>query len=188
MTTQATRLQRYRFTVDDFHRMVEVGILSEDSRVELIDGEVVEMPPIGPRHQNDVDIIAEVLSERFRDVARVRTQGPVQLGPNDEPFPDIALVRRRSYAERHPGPDDIFLLVEVGDTTVVSDLRFKAPLYGRHGVPELWLVDVQQRTLTVCRAPYAEGYRSMTVLRRGDRFAPLAFPDRQIAITDLLGE
>lgn len=187
MTSPTTR---HRFTVDDYYKMAEAGILTEDSRVELIDGEVVEMPPIGPLHQGTVDVIAELFYDLFRGRARVRTQGPVRLNDHSLPEPDVALLHLRQdrYLTQHPTPNEVFLLVEVGDSTAEDDRRRKIPLYGLNGIPELWLINLHDETITVCREPYARGYRSLRTLLRGDRIAPLAFPNREIAVTDILGD
>jgi Uma2 family endonuclease len=169
--------------------MAEAGILREDDRVELIDGEIVEMAPIGDRHATAVDRTNDLFVPLFRDVALTRVQNPIRLGEHHEPQPDFALVRRRPglYASGHPAPEDIFLIVEVADTSVDYDRQVKVPLYARGGVPETWLVDLPQAILWVYREPTPDGYRSIRMLRRGDRVAPAAFPDRELAVDSILG-
>lgn len=185
----ALHLPRRRFTVAEYHQMAQAGILGEDDRVELIEGEIVEMPPIGDRHAASVDRLTEGFVQRFSDVAIVRVQNPVRLDEHSEPQPDLALLRRRAdfYASGHPAPPDVFLLVEVADTSAELDRRVKIPLYARSGIPEAWLIDLQQETLTVYRDPTPEGYRAVQVLHRTDSIAPAAFPDRALAVADLLG-
>jgi Uma2 family endonuclease len=185
----AVDYQRYRFTVDEYYRMAEAGIFDEDSRVELIEGEIIQMPPIGPVHQDSVDSTNVTFVRRFSDVARVRVQGPIRLGIRNEPEPDICLLRIRPepYRASHPGPDDVLLVVETADTTLAADRRLKLPMYARAGIPEVWLVDLPNDVVHVYREPFEDGYRVIQTLRRGDRVAPLAFPDRELDVSDLLG-
>ncbi len=187
MTLQMTRR---RFTVDQYYRMAEAGILTEDDRVELIDGEIIEMPPIGPEHAWRVDRLTELLIRTFGDVAYVRVQNPVRLGVYSEPQPDLALLRRRpeGYSSAHPTPEDTFLVVEVAQTSVAFDRDVKAPLYARSGIGEFWLGDLNQQTVTVYRDPTSSGYRNSRSLRRGDRVAPQAFAERELAVDDILGQ
>jgi Uma2 family endonuclease len=169
--------------------MVEAGILGEGDRVELIEGEVVRMAPIGPRHAAHVNRIADAFSARYRDVALLAVQNPVRLGEWSEPDPDVTLLRRRDdyYASGHPIPADILLLVEVADTSLDYDRGVKLPLYARMGIPEVWLVDLQADVLVVYRDPSPEGYCLVRTVRRGETLAPLAFPDRPLAADDILG-
>lgn len=189
MTTQPLASARHLFTVDEFNAMVRAGILAEDARVELIDGEVLDMPPVGDRHISLVDRIADTLYAAFRDVAIVRVQSPVKLGVRAQPMPDVTLLRRRPdfYRDGPPAIADVLLVVEVGDTTADSDRRDKAPFYARLGVPELWLYDVGRDWFMVCRDPSPDGYRSAQTYRRGERIALTAYPDREVEVTDLLG-
>ena len=122
--------------------MGQAGILGEDDRLELLEGEIVEMAPIGSRHQSVVDRLTRLFSNRVGDAAVVRVQGPVRLGDDSEPQPDLLLLRRRAdfYATAHPGPEDVLLLVEVPDTSTEYDREVKLPLYARHGIAEVWLV------------------------------------------------
>jgi Uma2 family endonuclease len=185
----AVLLARRRFTVDEYYRMAEAGILTEDDRVELIEGEIVEMPPIGRRHAACVDGIAELFFRNFVDVARTRNQNPVRLSEYNEPEPDVALLRRRPdfYSSGHPTPEDVLLLVEVADTSLVMDRRVKMPLYARSGIPETWLVDLDAEAIFVHRDPSPDGYRTVQAVRPGETLAPLAFPDRPLAAADILG-
>ena len=135
MAIQTTVAQptRHRFTVAEYYRMAEAGIFDEDSRVELIDGDIVDMPPIGPSHSEGVDRLAETLITRLTGVARVRIQNPVHLREHNEPEPDIVLARRRQggYAHGHPTPEDILLIVEVADSSPEYDRQTKGPMYAR---------------------------------------------------------
>jgi Uma2 family endonuclease len=180
---------RRRFTVHDYGRMGQAGILTEDDRVELIDGEIIEMSPIGSRHVATVGRFSKRFEQRFGDVTLVFVQSPVRLAEHDEPEPDLALVKPRPdfYAAALPTPPVIFLLVEVADTSLDFDRRPKLPLYARHGIPEVWLVDVTTETILVSRDPTPSGYRTSWMVGRGDRIAPLAFPERELDGVELLG-
>jgi Uma2 family endonuclease len=186
----AVSLTRRRFTVSEYDRMAEAGILTEDDRVELIDGDIVEMAPIGQRHAGMVNRTTNLFVRSFADDAITAVQNPVRLGEHSEPQPDVALLRHRPdfYASAHPTPADVLLLVEVAETSVASDRQVKIPLYARSGIPEVWLVDLDQGTITVYREPSASGYGTVFTVRRGETLAPLAFPDRPVAAADILGE
>ncbi|WP_295622940.1 Uma2 family endonuclease [uncultured Lamprocystis sp.] len=159
-STAEDLIQRHRYTVEDYYRMGEVGILAPDARVELIDGEVIEMPPIGAPHASIVTDLQTALVRAVGDAAVVRVQNPIQLGRHDEPQPDIALVRPpgSKYRRRHPAPADIVLLIEVADTTLRYDRDVKIQIYGRAGIPEAWLLDVNARSIRRYRAPSHTGY------------------------------
>ena len=134
---------RRKFSTKEYHEIARAGILGEDDRVELIEGEIVEMAPIGSRHASTVARLNKYLSERFANQALVWVQNPMRLNEFSEPQPDVALLRPRSdfYASAHPSPEDILLVIEVAETSVDYDRNVKAPLYASAGVRELWLVD-----------------------------------------------
>jgi Uma2 family endonuclease len=185
----AVQLTKWRFTVDDYHRMVRAGILHEDDRVELIEGEVVKMTPIGPPHFGSVAQVAELFVQRFSDVALAVAQSPLQLDEHNEPEPDLLVLRRRRdfYRRSLPRPRDAFLVVEVADTSIEYDLTIKMPLYARHAIPEAWLADLNHGVLRVFRDPGPEGYRTEQIFERGEQVAPAAFPDPAIDVSDILG-
>lgn len=182
-------VRRRRFTVDEYYRMAEAGVLHEDDRVELIDGEVISMSPIGNRHGAAVDRLTELLVLRLAPRATVKVQNPLRIDQHSEPQPDLVVARRREdfYAAGHPRPDDTLLVVEVGDTSARFDRVVKAPLYARSGVPEVWLVDVVADEVRVLRAPGPEGYTDDAVKRRGEVISPGAFPDLVLRVDDVLG-
>ena len=186
MTVQLTKR---RFTVSEYHQMAHVGILTEDDRVELIDGEIVVMTPIGHRHAASVNRCNRLLSRCVEDAAVVSIQNPVRLDEHNEPQPDVALLRPRPdfYASGHPTPADVLLIIEVADTSVEADRQVKLPLYARGGIPEAWLVDLQLDVITIYRDPTPDGYRTSWTVGRGEWIAPLAFPKCTIAVTDILG-
>jgi Uma2 family endonuclease len=164
MATSAPDLllrHRHRYSVDDYYRMADAGILKADNRVELIDGDVIEMPPIRPLHASMVTELQNLLIKAVGDTAIVRVQNPVRLGPTDEPEPDLAVVTHPAikYRTRHPEPADILLLVEVADSSVGLDREVKLVRYACTGVPETWLVDVNARTITRFHDPGPNGYR-----------------------------
>jgi Uma2 family endonuclease len=178
----------YRFTVDEFHRMAAAGVFTEDDRVELLEGEVTVMTPIGHRQSAVVDHLNERLGEALRGRVLVRVQGPVRLGTRSEPQPDIALLRRSAdyYRSGHPVAGDVFLIIEVADTAVEYD-RAKVRLYAEAGVPEVWIVDLPGDRIEVYRTPRAGRYEWSTTLGRRDSVSPEAFPDVVIAVADILG-
>ncbi len=166
--------------------MGETGILHEDDRVELIDGEVIEMAPIGSRHAACVIELTRVLAKQVGEDARLSVQNPVRLDEHGEPQPDLAVVRARNYADSLPGPEDVLLLIEVADTSLYYDREVKLPLYARAGIPETWLMNLPADRLEVYRDPAPEGYRSITLVPRDGAVSPLAFPDVTIPCADLL--
>jgi len=161
MSTPATDLyRRHRFTAEEYHRMGKAGLFGEDDRVELIEGEIVEMTPIGSRHAGTVKRLIRLLSQAVGGQAIVAAQDPLTLGPRSEPQPDIALLRPRDdfYTTSHPGPGDVLLLIEVAEASLRYDREVKLPLYARHGIPAVWLVDLAGRELTAYEQPADDGY------------------------------
>jgi Uma2 family endonuclease len=178
-----------RFSVEEYHQMVRAGILKEDDRVELIEGEIVEMTPIGPRHAVCVAGLTDHFVRSLATRAVVWAQSPIRLGVRSEPQPDVALVEppRTRYGDAHPGPEDVLLIIEVADTTVEDDRLRKIPLYARAGIPETWLVNLPGEAVEVYRNPAPDGYRQVLAVRRGQSLAPLAFPDVTLAADEILG-
>ncbi|MBI5366669.1 MAG: Uma2 family endonuclease [Planctomycetes bacterium] len=178
-----------RFTVEEYHRLGEVGVLLPNERVELIDGEIVQISPIGPRHAYVVDVLNRLFMERLGDRVAVRVQNPVQTDAYSEPQPDLALLRPplKTYARRHPRARHTFLVVEVADSSVDSDRDDKLPHYARTGVREAWLIDLPGQAVEVYRKPASGAYRSVRRLARGESLSLDAFPDVRFAVDDLLG-
>ncbi|PKB68452.1 MAG: hypothetical protein BZY81_01605 [SAR202 cluster bacterium Io17-Chloro-G4] len=185
----AVQVLRRRFTVDEYHLMGQVGILGEDDRVELLEGEIVEMAPIGSRYQATVDRLTELFSRRVGDSASIRVQGPVRLAGDSEPEPDLTLLRRRTdfYATAHPGPEDVLLLVEVSDSSIDYDRDVKLPHYARQGVPEVWIVDLEREAIEVYTYPATEGYSGFSQPVRGQNLVPQHFPSLDLAVDEVLG-
>jgi Uma2 family endonuclease len=160
MHASADPPRRHRLTVADYYRMAEVGILDEDARVELIDGDIIDMAPPGSSHAATVHFLAETFVRAVERRATVLVQNPVRLSDFSEPQPDLALLRRREdfYRERHPQPPDVLLIIEVAASSLRFDQDTKRPLYARHGISELWLADLGGRRLTRYRAPQHGAY------------------------------
>jgi Uma2 family endonuclease len=179
-------LPRRLFTVEEYHRMAEVGIFHPGERVELIEGEIVQMSPIGPRHAGCVINANRLFITRLGDRAIVSPQNPVVIQPRSEPQPDLLVLRPRpvSYSREHPTPQDVLLAVEVADTTVRFDRLVKARLYARAGIPEFWLCLAMDGAIEVYRGPGADAYASVTLHGPGQTVSPLAFPDVSFAVTD----
>lgn len=185
----ALQLMRRRFAVSEYRRMAQAGILGEDDRVELIDGEVIQMTPIGRRHASCVNRLTKLFVKTFEDDAVVSVQNPVMLSEYTEPQPDLAVLRPSPelYAAGHPIPQDVFLVVEVAETSAELDRRVKLPLYAQSAIQEAWLVDLQHETVTVYRDPAPGGFRTAREMHRGEKLAPLAFPDRAVTVAAILG-
>jgi Uma2 family endonuclease len=182
-----TRVERWRFTVDDFYRMGELGIIPPDARVELVDGDVFKMAPIGSHHQGSVDALDEMLRERLGRRVTISIQGPLNLGPYGTPQPDVMVLKRRDdhYRTANPTAPDVFLVIEVSDTTLAHDRDTKGPMYARAEVAEYWIADLaRSRLLVFCQPAHGE-YRSMQVLVPGDTVQPASFPDVSIAVAEI---
>ncbi len=182
-----TGMHRHRITVDEYYRMAEVGLLAPDARVELIEGEIIDMAPIGTKHAAVVDALAEQFAESLRKRAIVAVQRPTRLSANSETQPDLALLRRREdfYRNAHPTPVDVLLLVEVSDTTLRYDLNAKASLYARHGIPEVWIVDIAGKQLYCLREPHGEKYGATKIAQSGS-VTIAALPGIEIDISTVL--
>jgi Uma2 family endonuclease len=181
-------LKRWRLTVDDYHRMAKAGILHEDDRVELIEGELIEMAAIGSYHFTTVNNLTRQFSTQPGDRFIVSVQNPVRLSRHSEPLPDLTLLHPRAdkYANGLPGPEDVLLIVEVSDTTVAADRKVKLPLYAAAGIPDAWLVNIPRRSVEVHREPRGGRYQQVTVFRKGERVSLLMLPDVSIAVEDIL--
>jgi Uma2 family endonuclease len=175
-------------SVQDYRRMVEAGILAADERVELIEGQLYLMAAKGTAHSAAVTRIDRVLSQRLAGRALLRFQDPVQLSDFSQPEPDVAVVHLHplDYEDHHPTPPEIFLLIEVADSTLRRDRDLKVPVYGRSGIPEYWILDVQERCLYVFREPGELGYGLEQRLSEQEAIAPLSFSDCLIQVSEFL--
>lgn len=166
--------------------MGEAGILGEDDRVELIEGEVVEMAPIGSRHAACVRELTWLLSRQLGDELRLDVQNPVRLDPRQEPQPDLAVLRARDYKDSLPGPEDVLFLIEVSATTLRYDQEIKLPLYARSGIPEVWIVDLAGGAIERHNEPSGDGYRRTKRARQGDGIRSEVLPHIILRAADIL--
>jgi Uma2 family endonuclease len=174
--TSMQQVARWRFTVHDYHRMGDAGILHEDDRVELIEGEIVEMAAIGTRHFSCVNRLNRLLVMSVGDEAVVSVQNPVRLNEHTEPQPDLAMIHPRDYTESLPVPKDVLLLIEVSDTTPAYDRRIKLSLYARAGIGEVWIANLPAETIECYTDPSTNGYRRAGHKRRGQTLQSVALP------------
>ncbi|GAA5334404.1 MULTISPECIES: Uma2 family endonuclease [Thermus] len=175
---------RHRFNVEDFHRMQEVGILPEDARVELVQGEILEMSPVGKRHMAALKRLMDKLFplQQARK-ALLQIQDPLRLFPDTEVQPDLVLLRFREdfYGERVPETQDALLVIEVAETSLDYDLRVKVPLYAKAGVPEVWVLDLTRDRLHRYSEPQGGAYRFQQVLEEGTlEVLGLSFPLKEV--------
>jgi Uma2 family endonuclease len=170
--------QRRKLSADQFERMGETGILGPEPRVELIEGEMIEMPPIGSRHAAAVASLSTHFARVVGDDALVWTQNPPRLSDDSEPQPDLMLLRPKAdrYRSGHPHPQDVLLLIEVAETTLVFDRETKLPLYAKQGVPEVWILDLEAKRLEIYREPGPGGYRRKLERGEAESIAPGALP------------
>lgn len=185
----ATQPVHHPITVAEYYQMAADGVLHEDDRVELIEGSLHWMSPIGSPHAACVNYLAAIFNQRLVQRAVVCSQNPVRLDDLSEPQPDVSLTRWRDdyYRAAHPTPPDVLLLVEVADSTLKEDRQVKAPLYARHDIPELWIVNLPQSVVEVYTQPQNGRYQQRVVRRRGEQVAPGAFPDLLITVDELFG-
>ena len=177
--------ERRRFTIEEYERMVETGILTTDDHVELIEGEIVEMSPIGTPHAAFVANLNHLLVHAVGDRALVWVQGPVRVPPWSVPQPDLALLRPRSYVREAATIADVLLVIEVADTSLRYDRTVTLRLYARAGIPEYWIVDANAETLEIYRSPSGERYADQLRPARDDRVAPLAFPEAALPVASI---
>ena len=181
---------RHKLNVHDYHRMADAGIFDACDRIELIDGDLIDMAPIGQGHAAIVNGLNEALVVACAGRAIVSPQNPVRLDPSSEPQPDLAVLRRRAdfYASgERPGPDDILLLVEVADSSLRFDQTVKLPLYARAGIAELWIVDLKRRILTAYRNPAGDGYGEAATHHPGDQLALALAPEIIVRLELMFG-
>lgn len=179
---------RRPISVLEYERMVEVGILGKEDRVELIEGEILEMSPIGSRHEACVDRAAELLLPRLLGQSIVRVQGSIRLGDYSRPQPDLILLQRRKdyYAVGGAETKDALLVIEVSDSSLQYDRGSKLRVYALHAVREVWIEDLTTDTLLVFRDAEGGAYKTQLILQAGDSVAPLAFPDLLLPVSSLL--
>ena len=189
ITTDApVRYSPHRFTVDEYYRMAETGILDEDDRVELIDGQILVMEPISPEHGGHTIALNRLFSSLVSDRAIIGVQNPIQIDEYNHPQPDVVLCKLHDdlYKRNHPKPSDILLIVEVAWTSAARDRRLKIPLYARAGILEFWLVDIPHRMLEVYTEPSDDSYDRVARLRAGSSVRLTAFDDVEVRVEDVV--
>ena len=185
MQTEATKKL---FTVYEYYKMAEIGVI-RDRRTELINGEIIEMSPMGARHASAVGRITEFMAPLLKGKAHLRPQLPLRLNEYNEPEPDLCFVKPRldHYGKKHPGSGDTLLAIEVSDSSLRYDRDVKSGVYAASRIAEFWIVHLAGDVLLVFRAPSKGAYKSSLTLHRGESVALLAFPEIEIAVADLLG-
>jgi Uma2 family endonuclease len=176
-----------RISVDRYRKMVETGVLTEYDRIELIDGDMINMAPIGPNHAAVTAQLNRLFVLSAGDLAIVSPGGPIKLGEYSEPQPDLMLLKPRAdfYATRIPTPPDVLLLVEVSDSSLAFDQSTKRALYARHGIAEYWVVDIPRQRIHVYCQPTADGYGEALERARTDTVSPRALPAVQVTVGTL---
>ena len=183
------QVAKHFFTVEEFERMGEAGIFSEDTRLELLEGEIVEMSPIGSRHAACVKFLSRFLNRALGEVALISTQDPIQLDDFTEPQPDVALLRLRDdfYRRAHPKPSDVLLVVEVADTTVDYDRLVKLPLYAKAGIPEVWIINLPAEEIETYADPAGDAYRITGHIKRGEEAQAQTVANLSVSADKILG-
>jgi Uma2 family endonuclease len=188
---EATPVQvtRHSFTVAEYERMVEAGILSETDRVELIAGEVIEMSPIGKRHAACVGWLNRTLTLSLQNVALIWVQNPIQLDERSEPQADVMVLKPRAdfYRQSKPTPADVLLVIEVSDTTLEYDRQMKVPLYARAGIPEVWVVNLADERIEAYADPAGDAYQTAALYARGDELQSRALAPLHMSVAEVLG-
>ena len=185
----SVQLQKHYFTVDEYYLMAQGGVFAQDDRLELIDGEVIEMSPIGKHHSGCVNRLNRLLHRSVGELAVVSVQNPISIDDFSEPQPDVALLKPRAdfYSHSHPTPADVLVIIEVADTSVDYDRRVKLPLYARAGIPEAWLVLLAKDLLEVHGEPKNGKYQKVLRLKRGKTLVSSSLAGLSLKVDDVLG-
>lgn len=181
-------ISKHYFTAAEFERMGEAGVFTKDARLELIEGEIIEMSPIGSRHAACVKFLSRFLNRSVGDIALISTQDPIRLNDFSEPEPDLALLRLRDdfYRNAHPTPTDVLLIIEVADTTLAYDRQVKVPLYAKAGIEEAWIINLTEERIEIYSG-LAEGvYQTIVSFRRGDEARAHTIAGLAVSVTDVL--
>lgn len=185
----SVQITKRHFNITEYYRMAEAGILSEDDRVELIEGEIIKMTPIGSRHAGCVSRLNNLLNRLVGEAAIVNVQNPLRLSNFSEPQPNIALLKPRDdfYSDAHPTPNDVLLIIEVSDKSLEYDRDVKLPLYAAASIPELWLVNLIKDMIEIYREPQDGMYREVRYVTRGETVGPLFNPSLTLSVNTMLG-
>lgn len=185
----SVQIARRHFNTTQYYRMAAAGVFTEDDRVELIEGEIIEMNPIGSRHAACVGRLTEILGRSVAGQAIVWVQNPVQVSDYSEPLPDVTLLKRRAdfYAQANPQPADVLLIVEVADSSVEYDHEIKLPLYAESSIVEVWLVNIAKEIIEVYRQPVGSKYQGVDLVKRGESVSVQSLPNVTVDVNDVLG-
>ena len=185
----SAQLERWHFDVDQYYRLAEVGVLKPDDRVELIEGEIVKMSPIGSPHAACVTRTNRLFQSTFAQRAVIWVQNPVRLSDFSEPVPDVALLKPRDdfYAEHLPTADDVLLIVEVSDSTILTDRNVKVPLYARNGIPEIWLVNLPKQVIEVYSEPAEGKYQKAVTFNPGEVLTSPTLANLSLRVEEIIG-
>ena len=185
----SVELVRRHFNITEYYRMAAAGVFSEGDRVELIEGEIIEMNPIGSRHAACVGRLTEFLGRLAAGEAIVWVQNPVQVNDYSEPLPDVTLLKRRDdfYAQANPQPSDVLLIIEVADSSVEYDRDIKMPLYAKASIPEVWLINLPKETIEIYTQPVGDAYREIRIVKRGESLVSKSIPNLIIDADVVLG-
>lgn len=180
-------VSRRLFSVEDYHEMANSGILTEDDRVELLEGEIVEMSPIGSRHAGCVKRLNQIFADSLQGQAVVSVQDPIRLGPRSEPQPDLALLKPRAdfYANAHPVPQDVLLIIEVAETSAEPDRKIKLPLYAKSGITEVWIFELRAKRVEAYRKPSGRKYLVVETYNEEQIISPQAFPTLKVDLKEI---
>ena len=183
------QLAKHWISVDEYERMGQAGIFADYARLELLEGEIYEMSPIGSLHAACVKYLSAQLNHLFNGKFIVSTQDPIRLNDFSEPQPDIALLRWRDdfYRHAHPTPDDVLLVIEVADSTVETDRSYKIPLYAQSGIAEAWLVNLPEEQIELFATPVNGVYQTNITFKRNDEAQSQTTKDLIVAVSDVLG-
>lgn len=181
-------LKPYLFSVATYDAMIENGILTENDNVELLNGRIIEKMPKGTKHSSYNDVIARFFYKNLDENCVIRNQNPIWLDESSEPEPDVVLAKlpREKYFENHPKPADVFLIIEISDSTLYVDRNIKCPAYSRAGIMQYLIVNVENNTIEDYQNPSEDGYNSKQTYKIGDKFTLIAFPEIEIAVEDFL--
>lgn len=183
----ATPIPRRKFTVEQYHQMAQIGILAPNERVELIEGEIIEMAAIGPRHAMCVDRLVQLFIEKLGRTVHVRAQNPIRLSNITEPQPDITLAKRADYSTHHPTGDDVFLAIEVSDSTLEKDRTLKQKIYANASIPEFWIVNLPDDVIEIYRNPAGDIYADVQIVPREGTLSPHLLLALVLSAEEILG-
>lgn len=187
--TQTVQAPKHLFSIKDYKQLVEIGLLQESDRVELLYGEIIKMSPIGPKHAGILDRMVQILTLLLGKSAIVRPQNPIQLSEYSEPEPDIAILKPREdyYTQQHPQAKDILLLIELAESSLDYDKTVKGPLYASSGIEEYWIIDLKENQVIVYTKPDGGSYVDVKTYRKNDAISSLYFP-KPLVVSELLGK